>query len=121
MVARNPLVLVAGVPAELPPGDTVNGAVGSAPSFTQVEVNLGTNAEESGTFTIAGVGLTIGKPVQIFQAAAAYTGKGTLTDEPEFDQLLATGVVVSAVLIRVYWRSTGLTGGNVKFNYIVGA
>lgn len=122
MVARNPLVLVSGQIQELPAGDTVNGATGGGGSFafTQVEVNLGTRGTRSGSFTIAGAALTIGKAVLIQQAKAAYTGKGTLTDESQMDQVRVVGVVTSATQISCDWVCDFPVLGNFKFNYVIG-
>lgn len=97
------------------------GGGGGSFTLTTVEVDLGTKARDSGSFSITGVGLTVGKPVLIQQAAAAYTGKGTLTDEAELDQATVTGVVVSTTSITAYWRASGPMLGNVKFDYAVGA
>jgi len=85
------------------------------------EVDLGTPAAYSGTFTIAGTGMTPGKPVLVKQAVGPYTGKGDLADECE-EQVSASGVVESATIIRVYWQGVaGALGGNVKFDYAVSA
>jgi len=95
---------------------------GGGPVYTQVEVDLGKPWKHSGKFTITGAGLTIGKPVELFQAAAVYTGKGTtIPDEASMDAVTATGVVTSAVLITCYWCSPTRVGGNRKFNYLVGS
>ena len=122
MVARNPLVLVSGQTAELPAGDTINGAPagGGSFAFTQVEVDLGIRAIRSGSFIIAGAGLTIGKAVLILQAKAAYTGKGTLTDESQMDQVRVVGVVTSVTQISCDWVCDFPVLGNFKFNYVIG-
>lgn len=65
--------------------------------------------------------MTIGKPVMIQQAKAAYTGKGSLTDESAMDQVQVTGVVTSATVISCDWTSGSPVLGNFKFNYLVGA
>ena len=90
-------------------------------TLTQVEVDLGSAPRMSGSFTITSSGLTVGKPVLVTQAKAAYTGKGILTDEPEMDQIACSGVVTSATDIAVSWVASGPVKGNVKFDYIVGA
>lgn len=82
------------------------------PSYLTTTVDLGVTGVDSGNFTIAGAGMTIGKPVHIWQAA---------DEEAEFDQILATGIVESAILIRVYWRATDSVSGSYTFNYLVGA
>jgi len=122
MAVRNPLVLVNGVLAELPSGDTVNGAgASSGLALTTVEADLGSTPRWSGKFTITGAGMTIGKPVYIQQAIGPYTGKGTLADEAEMDQLNLSAGVVSAVAIDVYWTSNTKAAGNFKFNYFIGS
>lgn len=110
-----------------------NGATGAtgpqgpagASSFTTVEKDLGALPRYSGTFDLPGLnGLTPTKPVMVQQAAAAYTGKGTLTDEAEMDQLSLTGFVLDASTIRVYWTvpiHNGPVAGNFKFDYLAGA
>jgi len=98
------------------------GPSGSLP-LTTTEVSLGSvpDARRSGTFTIAGTGLTVGKPVFIQQASGPYTGKGTLADEAEMDQVTVTGKVVSPTLIRCFWQSRWRVRGNFKFDYVVGS
>lgn len=78
----------------------------------------------SGTFDIAGAGLTAGKPVLLQQAAGPYTGKGDQADEAEMDQLCCTGYVVNSTTIRAYWTcqpKCGPVSGNFKFQYAVSA
>ena len=121
MVARRPLVLVNGKPDELPLADTLAGG-GGTPSFPLVEVDLGTPAKRSGTFTIAGLsGLTVGKPVNIWVSTGPFTGKGfTTADEGQMYALALSAVVIDAATIRVWWSSRHLVRGNVKFNYAIG-
>lgn len=90
------------------------------PVLTTVEVDFGAAGLTAGTFTIAGVGLTVGKPVFIQQAAAAYTGKGTSTDESGMDQISVNAVVETATLIRCYYQSPGRVLNKVKFSYFIG-
>lgn len=94
---------------------------GGSLTLLSTEINLGSRPTYSGTFTIAGVGMTPGKAVLIQQAAGPYTGKGTLADEAE-DQVTASASVTSATVITAFWRAvwTPLVG-NVKFNYAVSA
>ena len=69
-------------------------------------------------------GLTANKQVLISQKAAPYTGKGTLYDEIEMDQLIANGYVLDATTVRVYWQANPRTGpvmGNFKFGYQISA
>lgn len=102
---------------------TVTGGSGSF-SLTTVEKDLGSIPRYSGTFDITGLsGLTPDAPVLIVQAAGPYTGKGDRQDEAEMDLATATGYVVDANTIRVYWTcasGNGPLAGNVKFNYVVG-
>lgn len=90
-------------------------------TLTTVEKDLGSVPKMAGKFTIAGAGLTIGKPVSIMKAVGPYTNKGTRADEAEMDAIIATGVVTSATEITAYWNSATRVKGNVKFNYFVGA
>jgi len=87
------------------------------------EVSLATapRARRGGRFDIAGSGMTVGKPVLIGQANGPYTGKGTLEDEAEMDQVTVTGKVFSATVIRCYWESNHQVRGNFKFDYAVSA
>jgi len=83
------------------------------------EANLGSRPMRSGRFTIAGSGMTVGKPVLIQQAVGPYTGKGTLADECE-DMVVVTASVTSPTVITAYWRAVATPlRGNVKFNYMV--
>lgn len=97
------------------------GNIGNSPVFTEIEKNLGSVPRLAGKFTITGFsGLTIGKPVNIFQAAAPYTGKGTLADEAEMDGITVKAVVTAADTITAYWNAMTRVKGNIKFNYLVG-
>lgn len=82
-----------------------------------VEVNLGTVPRRSGHFDITTSGLTVGQNVIIEQINGPYTGKGTLADEAEMDQLTLTGQAVSTTVIRCYWVSPTPVRGNFKFAY----
>lgn len=92
---------------------------GGAPTLTTVEVNLGSVCRRSGRFTIAGSGMTIGKPVMIQQASGPYTGKGTRSDEAEMDQVTVTGKVISATVIECFWQARHRVRGNLKFDFFV--
>lgn len=95
-----------------------NGILAFSPD--SVEVNLCSVPQRSGHFDITGLsGLTPGKPVVIQQAVGPYTGKGTLADEAEMDQVLVAGTVIDAATVRAYWVSTGTVIGNFKFTYMV--
>lgn len=106
-----------GVAADYARSDHTHGT----PAFTTVEVSLGSAARRSGSFTIAGAGLTPGKPVLIQQAVGPYTGKGTRADEAEMDQVSVAAHVVDATTIRAYWTSRHLVRGNFKMHYAVAA
>jgi hypothetical protein len=123
MVVRNPLVLISGVTAELPVGDTVSGGTGpAAPALVLLttEIDLGSTPTTSGTFTIAGTGMTVGKSVRIFQSVGPYTGKGTMSDEAEMDALSVVASVTSPTIITAFWRCATRVSGNFKFDYFVG-
>lgn len=96
-------------------------ATGGGLTLGAVEVNLGASAKHSGKFTIAGSGLTVGKPVLIAQAVGPYTGKGTRADEAEMDQVSVSAAVTDAATITAYWASPRRVKGNFKFNYQVSA
>lgn len=96
------------------------GGGGGGLTFTTIEADLGT-AKTGGKFTIAGVGMTTGKPVLIQQAVGPYTGKGTRADEAEMDQVSVSASVTSATVITAYWASPRRVTGNFKFNYAIGA
>lgn len=94
---------------------------GDALTLATVEVNVGSVPKTGGHFTIAGSGLTVDRPVLINQAVGPYTGKGTLADEAEMDQVNVTASVTDAATITAYWSSARRVKGNFKFNYQVSA
>ena len=94
---------------------------GAGVTLTTVEVNVGSVPKSGGSFTIAGAALTVGKPVLINQAVGPYTGKGTLPDEAEMDQVNVAASVTDAATITAYWSSARRVKGNFKFNYQVSA
>jgi hypothetical protein len=95
---------------------------GAVPALATVEKNLGSVPRLAGSFTVTGLsGLTIGKPVNMFQAAGPYTGKGTRADEAEMDGLIVKAVVTAVDTITAYWNAATRVKGNVKFNYLIGA
>jgi len=106
-----------------PQGATGPSGAGGSLTLTTVEVDLGTAARRAGRFTIAGAGLTVGKPVLINQANGPYTGKGTLVDEAEMDVIAVTGKVLDATTIECFWNAghKGPVKGNFKFDYAVSA
>lgn len=90
-------------------------------AWTEFTKDLGA-ARRSGTFDITGLaGLTAGKPVQLFQSAAAIASKGNARDEPEMDLIKITGYVVDANTIRAYWESPSVVVGTYAFAYLVSA
>lgn len=89
-------------------------------AFTEFTQDLGV-ARSAGTFDITGLsGLTAGKPVQLFQTAAAIITKGNARDEPEMDQIAVTGYVVDATTVRCYWMAPSVVVGTYAFAYTVG-
>jgi hypothetical protein len=96
---------------------------GSALVLTEYEADLGYPAKYAGSFDITGLsGLVAGRQVLVQQKAAAYTGKGTLTDESELDQVSANGYAVNDTTVRVFWNCVppgGPVCGNVKFGFAV--
>lgn len=103
--------------------DSSTGVISSTGGITlgTVEVNVGAVPKSGGKFTIAGVGLTAGKPVLISQAVGPYTGKGTRADEAEMDQVNVAASVTDATTITAYWSSARRVRGNFKFDYQVSA
>lgn len=100
----------------------INSSSSGGLTFITVEKNLGSLAKKSGTFDITGLsGLTPGKQVLVNQAVAPYTGKGTLSDEASMNLAVASGYVLNATTIRVYWDcgEQGNLKGNVKWNYAI--
>lgn len=101
-------------------GTTLNATGGGGgATYTAFTKDLGA-ARRSGTFDITGLsGLTAEKVVAIVQTAAAIATKGNARDEPEMDQIQATGYVVDATTIRAYWWAPGVVVGNYNFAYQV--
>jgi hypothetical protein len=101
------------------------GGGGGGLAFTTVEKDLGAQGLWSGSFDITGLaGLVAGKQVLVVQKPGPYTGKGNREDEVEMDVVQATGYVVDAATIRVFWAVGLFSGpmkGNVKFGYAVSA
>lgn len=92
---------------------------GGSTTFTAFSQDLGT-ARRSGTFDLTGLsGLTADKPVMIVQTAAPIATKGNARDEPEMDQIQATGYVVNATTIRVYWQAPSVVVGDYNFAFLV--
>lgn len=90
-------------------------------AFTEFTKDLGA-ARTSGSFDITGLsGLTVDKPVKVFQTAAKITSKGDSRDESEMDHIDVTGYVLDAATIRCYWNSINVVVGTYAFAYLVGA
>jgi len=90
---------------------------GTWTDFTQ---DLGSGAV-SGTFDVAGLtGLVAGKNVAVVQTAQPIASKGNARDEFLFNDIQATGYVVDANTIRVYWNAGGIVVGTYAFAYQVG-
>lgn len=104
-----------------PTGDQGPAGLGAVWTVVEVDVSGGTGApRRSGSFTIAGVGLTAGKMVQVQVAVGPWTGKGSLADEAEMDMITAHGSVTNPTTITVYWHAPTWVKGNVKFAYAIG-
>lgn len=90
------------------------------PTSTDFIRDLGSSAS-SGTFDLTGLsGLTPGKNVLVSQTAQAIPSKGNARDEFELDDIQATGYVVDATTIRVYWNAHGrIVVGDYAFSYTV--
>lgn len=89
-------------------------------AFDLVSKDLGVS-NRSGTFDITGLsGLTADKPVIIMQSASGIPSKGDARDEPEMDQIQATGYTVNTTTIRVYWWCPNVVVGTYEFEYLVG-
>lgn len=107
----------AGVETDL---TAAGGGGGGAAAINQVEVDLGSEPRRSGSFTIADGTIAAGTQINVIQAADAYTGKGTLTDEAEMDHVNCAAVVTGAGAATVYWRADSFVRGNFRFNWIAG-
>jgi len=92
-------------------------------ALTVVEINLGSVAAYSGSFTFPLlVGPPAGSAILIQQAAGPYTGKGTLEDEAEMDQVHVTAKAMTATSATAWWTSkSGPLAGNVKFQFATSA
>lgn len=86
---------------------------------TTVEINLGPNPTDSGSFNIPGfTGLTPGEPAKVWQLPGPYTGKGNLADECEMDAISVSGYAFDAATIRCYWTAyPGPVSGNFTFGF----
>jgi len=90
-------------------------------AFTEFTQDLGAS-NSSGTFDLTGLaGLSAGKVVNVMQTASAISSKGNARDEPELDQIQATGYVVDATTIRIYWYCVSVVVGTYAFAYLISA
>lgn len=122
MTARRPLVLVSGVPAELPTTDSLLGVSASQPTIYEFEQDLGSAWRTSGSFSILPTGSpSAGQKVFIQTSPGPYTGKGTLADEFEMDTVTISAVIIDFETMTCYWRSDSPVRGNFKFRYFYGA
>lgn len=106
-----------------PPGPQgpTGAAGGGGLTYTDVTADLG-RSDREGTFDITGLaGLTPGKVVNVVQTAAQIASRGDARDEPEMDLITATGYVVDAATIRVYWHAPSVVVGTYAFAYAVSA
>jgi hypothetical protein len=97
------------------------GSGAAPPTQATIEVDLGNTPRRSGKFIIADLGLVLDTPIIVSKAGGPYTGKGTLADEAEMDQITVAACVTSSTTIQAYWQSVSPVRGNVKFNYLKGA
>ena len=113
MVARNPLVLVNGSPAELPAGDTVNGAPGGGGGLSGVAtITVPANAIEHRQ-SVAATGVTGAS--RIFLALAPHLD--TDENDPEMLDVLALSGTPSAGAIAVIAAFAAPTSGPIKINW----
>ena len=97
------------------------GGGGGGLGFTDFTKDLGTS-NSSGHFDLTGLsGLTAGKDVLVVQTAQPIASKGNARDEFEMDNIEATGYVVDAATIRVYWHAPSVVVGIYAFAYQVSA
>lgn len=85
---------------------TANITISAAASLTTVEKDLGSSPTWQGRFVITDAAISSSSKVVVTQAPGPYTGKGTLADEAEMDQIVcvATPATGSA---SIYWRVLG--------------
>lgn len=74
-------------------------------SATNIEVNLSATATWRGRFTITDAAITGTSKVRCWQAAGAYTGKGTRADEAEMQPVSVIAVKEAAGSATVYWET----------------
>lgn len=101
-------------------GTSVTGGGVGEIIWNDFTVDLGA-ARSSGTFDVATSGRTADKDVIVIQTAKAIASKGNARDEAEMDQIQATGYVVDAATIRVYWNAPSVVVGTYAFAYAMQA
>jgi len=102
--------------------DITIAATAGAVDLTQFEKNLTSIPSRSGSFHITDAALVAGELFMVTQAPGPYTGKGTLEDEAEMDQLTACGFIdAGGGGATIYWNSPLFVKESFKFNYVHGS
>jgi hypothetical protein len=120
MAVRRPLVLVAGVPAELPIGDTVAGAPGGGGGVTAIEldVDFGTSGAWAKEFSISDAAATTSS--MVFATPSAEAPAGGFHDELDFDPITVQGrVEVNGTVILKVVSTAGKLFGKRRINYFL--
>ena len=113
MVARLPLVIVSGMPAQLPSGDSITGA-----TITEIEVDFGASAVRSKRFTITDAAVTASSKIVVMQSGKAATGRSA--DENEMDMLHFRAIPGAGAFTLLADCLTGRVNGKYKANYLIG-
>mgnify|MGYP000508730406 CR=1 FL=1 len=116
MTVRRPLVQIAGVLQELPSGDSIAGASGSALAAT-VTVDFGSSGKRtvSQAFTVTGASTS-----QTIVASASLDMPGSLSpDELEMDHIVAAAMVTATDTVLVVASSNSVVGGQRNINLIL--
>jgi hypothetical protein len=91
----------------------------SVKTIHQTTADFGAQPAKNGSFQITGLsGLTTGKIVFLSQVGQPTSA---LTDSIEFDQIIATGVVLNSTTIQVNWGCATNVANSWTFNYWIGA
>lgn len=101
-------------------GTSVTGGGVSEVIWSDFIQDLGAG-KRSGTFDVATSFRTADKDVIVIQTAKAIASKGNARDEAEMDAIQATGYVVDANTIRVYWWAPSVVVGTYAFAYAMQA
>jgi hypothetical protein len=118
MTLRRPLVLIGGAVQELPTGDSLPGAGGSATIY-ETEIDFGSTPVKSKTFTITDAGVSSGMKIIPTQSGNAATGRAA--DENELTVLSARAFAKTGSFDLYVDCLNGLASGKFKFNYVLGA